>query len=63
MDNDFRIRVRTERVPAAFQRLAQLLEVIDFTVVNNRDIAGFVEYGLMSTRKVNNAEAAHPKRR
>ena len=63
VDNDLRIRVSPERMPAPFQRLAQLPEVVDFTVENNGDIACFVEYGLVSTRKVNDAEAAHPERR
>ena len=63
VDNDFRIRMSAERMPAPFERLAQLREVVDFTVENNRDISCFVEYGLVSTRQVNDAEAAHPERR
>ena len=63
VNNDFGIRVSAERVPAPFERLAQLLEIVDFAVENNRDIARFVEYRLVSARQVNDAEAAHPQRR
>src|ERR1700674_5192564 len=63
VDDDLRIRVSPEGMPAPFERLAQLREVVNFTVKNNRDIARFVEYGLVSTRQVNDAEAAHPERR
>ena len=48
---------------ALFERLAQLLEVVDLAVENNRDVPGFVEDGLVSARKVNDAEAAHSERR
>ena len=63
VDDDFGVRVRAKRVPASFERLAQLPEVVDFTVEDNSDIACFVEYGLVSAGKVNDAEAAHSQRR
>ena len=63
VDDDLGIRVSAERMPAPFERLAQLREIVDFAVENNRDIACFVEYGLVPTRQVNDAEAAHPERR
>jgi hypothetical protein len=50
-------------MPAPFKRLAQLPEVVDFTVEDNSDIACFVEYGLVPPGKINDAEAAHSERR
>ena len=50
-------------MPAPFERLAQLREIVNFSVENNRDISRFVEYRLVSARQVNDAEAAHPERR
>jgi hypothetical protein len=49
-------------MPAPLERVPQLPEVVDFTVEDDSDVASLVENGLMSARKVNNAEAAHPER-
>src|ERR1019366_579410 len=50
-------------MPASFECSAQLTEVVNLAVENDRDVACFVEYGLVAAGKVNNAEAAHPERR
>jgi hypothetical protein len=46
----------------SFERLAQLPEVVDLAVEDNSDIACFVEYGLVTSGKVNDAQAAHSER-
>ena len=63
MDDNFGVGVRAEFVPEAFEALAQLPEIIDFTVEDNSNIADFVENGLVAAGKIDDAEAAHPQRR
>src|SRR5580692_7646097 len=52
-----------EGVTAPLERAAQLPEIVDFAVENDRDVFRFVENGLAPAGKVNDAEAAHAERR
>ena len=63
VNDDFGVRIGAKRVAAFLEGLAQLPEVVDFTVENDSDISGFIEYGLVAAGKVNDAEAAHSQRR
>jgi hypothetical protein len=51
-----------KRVAASFQRAAQLPEIVDLTVEDDGDVPRFVEDGLVSAGKVNDAQAAQTKR-
>src|SRR5579862_5108844 len=59
MHNNFRIGVRRESVPALLQFGAQFRKVIDLAVINDPNRFIFVEDGLVPTREIDNAEAAH----
>src|ERR1700716_551248 len=47
---------------ASLQRAAQLPEIVNLSVEDYCYVACFVEYGLMTAGKINNAEAPHPQR-
>jgi hypothetical protein len=51
--------VRAIAVAARFQAFAQFLVVVEFTVVNDLDIVGFVADGLMAGLDVDDAQAPH----
>src|SRR5713101_4366642 len=62
MHDDFRVGVRAKHMSAPFQCPPQLPVIVDLAVVDDRDVAGFVENGLAPAGKINNAEAAHSQR-
>src|SRR5882724_7636482 len=59
MGNDFRIAVRTEGMSTGGQGIAKFREVVDFTVVDRHDVAGFVEDRLAATCQIDDGEPAH----
>src|SRR5882724_7172921 len=59
MGNDFRIAVRTEGMSTGGQGIAKFREVVDFTVVDRHDVAGFVEDRLAPACQIDDGESAH----
>src|SRR6266571_4747235 len=55
-------RSRARKIRACRAPSAQLPVIVDLAVVDDRDVAGFVENGLAPAGKINNAEAAHSQR-
>jgi len=58
VDDYFGIGASEERVPLVFEFLAQLAEIVNFSVEDNGESAGFVPDGLRAAGKINDAEAA-----
>jgi len=54
--------MRAKHVAAGLESAAQLPEIVDFSVKDDGDVACFIEHGLVAAGKVDNTEAAHPKR-
>src|SRR2546430_3432716 len=59
MDNGLGIALRAITVAAGFEIRAQLLVVVDFTVVNNPEVLVLVRDWLVPCLDVNNAQSAH----
>src|SRR6266566_3477115 len=59
MDDGFCIAVRGEMMAARFKLWAEFRKVVDFAVENDPGGTIFVEDGLMSTGKINNAQTTH----
>src|SRR5215467_13391011 len=61
MNDSFGIGIGAEDMPAGAKFVAQLEEVINFSIENDPDAFIFVRNWLMPGRKVDDAEAAHPE--
>src|SRR5215467_1971667 len=59
MNDDFCIGLRRKQMSPTFELLAQLLEIVDFSVENHRDAAVLIKDGLMAACHINDAEPAH----
>jgi hypothetical protein len=59
MNNDFGIGICVEAMAALLQLRAQLGKIVDLAVVYDPRAAVFVEYRLVSARKVDDAKAPH----
>src|SRR6266568_7223236 len=59
MNNNFRITICTEMMPAFLEFFLQLSIVIDLTIVDNQDALIFVEDRLLTTSYINNRQATH----
>jgi len=61
MNNRFCIGVGREAVAASFEFGAKFGKIVDLAIENNPRRSVFIEYGLMSAGKINNAEPTHPQ--
>ena len=59
MDDNFRIGARTKAVSKRLELRAKFAEIVDFSIVNNRDGFVFVPDGLAATGQIHDAQPAH----
>ena len=59
VDDHLRVASRPETIPAGFQRVPKLLEVVDLPIKYHDDGPVLIEHRLMSAAEVDDAEPAH----
>jgi len=59
MDDHFRVGMRVELVPARFELLSQLQEIVNFAVKHDPYTPVFIVDGLPPAGKINDAEPPH----
>jgi hypothetical protein len=52
---------RAKPVAVSLERLLQFVEVVDFTVGDNLDVAGFVQDRLLAAGEIDDGQAPHAK--
>ena len=62
VDENFRVRLCSEAMPAQAQALAQVAVAVQLAVEHHGDIPGFIPDGLLASSQVDDAQPAHAKR-